>query len=190
MQDVTELPSRMLRAAMVCVSDNDSRPALTAVHITPEVIEASNGHVAVRMQHGVQCEHNITVVFMGKIPGTAEVTHIRLTGNPVAEHYRKGVLVGATACQVLDTVWPSQAVDANIPAVTTQELVTVVTRYLAYPDKMFGTGAKRKSVGVAVCPGKSGGAVRFRFDKETDALFGHPVFIIMPCRYDGETGLE
>ncbi|MEH2773061.1 hypothetical protein QE222_27160, partial [Klebsiella pneumoniae] len=46
------IPSKLIRAALVCVAKNDARYYLCGVHITPKYIEGTNGHVALRMQHG------------------------------------------------------------------------------------------------------------------------------------------
>ncbi|HAX5209158.1 TPA: hypothetical protein JZG45_004010 [Escherichia coli] len=191
MSEHISLPSHMLRAALVCVANDTSREVLTAVHITPSILEASNGHVAVRMSHEGVCDRDIVIAFKGKIPRAAVVTYIKFSDVTVAEHYGKtGNLVGVTACQVIDMAYPSEGITRNIPQETDASTVAALdTRYLTYPDKMFGTGQGRKQVGVAVCPARSGGAVRFRFDRKTTELFGDLVFIVMPIRYDGETGL-
>ncbi|MEB7207076.1 hypothetical protein NEN25_25200 [Escherichia coli] len=192
MNKYIDMPSHMLRAALVCVADNPSRLVFTGVHITPEIMEASNGHVAVRMTHGCQCDRDITVIFKGKIPRAAEITRIYPGDTPMAEHInKKGDVIGMTACQVLDAEWPSARLAQHIPDKTDTSTVAVLdTRYLAFPDKMFGTGQGRKQIGCAVCPAPIGCAVRLRFDKATTKLFGNPAFIVMPIRYDGETGLE
>ncbi|HDW3986166.1 TPA: hypothetical protein RMT71_003159 [Escherichia coli] len=191
MSEHISLPSHMLRAALVCVANDTSREVLTAVHITPDILEASNGHAAVRMTHEGVCDRDIVIVFKGKIPRAAVATYIKSSDVTVAEHYGKtGDLVGVTACQVINMAYPSEGITRNIPQETdTSTVAALDTRYLTYPDKMFGTGQGRKQVGAAVCPSCLGGAVRFRFDRETMKLFGDPVFIVMPIRYDGETGL-
>ncbi|WP_346729583.1 hypothetical protein [Serratia marcescens] len=61
-------PTRLLRAALVCVAKHDPRYYLEGVHITPKYIEATNGHVALRMEHGIKTRKDIIVKFDGAVP--------------------------------------------------------------------------------------------------------------------------
>lgn len=47
------IQSKLIRAALVCAAKNDVRYYLCGIHITPKHIEATNGHVALRMEHGI-----------------------------------------------------------------------------------------------------------------------------------------
>ncbi|TDB41046.1 hypothetical protein C5467_24615, partial [Photorhabdus khanii subsp. guanajuatensis] len=66
------IDTNLLRAALVCVAKVGKRPQLTGVHISPKYIEATNGHVAVRMEHNIDTEIDLIIWFDGDIPETAE----------------------------------------------------------------------------------------------------------------------
>lgn len=70
------IPSKLIRAALVCVAKNDARYYLCGVHITPKYIEGTNGHVALRMEHGIRTKKNIIVQFEGNVPAKAETTEL------------------------------------------------------------------------------------------------------------------
>ncbi len=48
------IQSKLIRAALVCAAKNDVRYYLNGLHITPKYIEATNGHVALRIEHGIR----------------------------------------------------------------------------------------------------------------------------------------
>lgn len=62
------IQSKFIRAALVCAAKNDIRYYLCGVHITPKYIEATNGYVALRMEHGIRTRKNIIVQFEGSVP--------------------------------------------------------------------------------------------------------------------------
>lgn len=70
------IQSKLIRAALVCAAKNDVRYYLNGVHITPKYIESTNGHVALRMEHGIRTKKNIIVQFEGPVPAKAETTEL------------------------------------------------------------------------------------------------------------------
>lgn len=80
------IPSKLIRAALVCVAKNDPRYYLCGIHITPKYIESTNGRVALRMEHGIRTKRDIIVQFEGKIPAKAETTELIFNKEPLAIH--------------------------------------------------------------------------------------------------------
>lgn len=80
------IPSKLIRAALVCVAKNDPRYYLCGIHITPKYIESTNGRVALRMEHGIRTKRDIIVQFEGKIPAKAETTEHIFNKEPLAIH--------------------------------------------------------------------------------------------------------
>ncbi len=70
------IQSKLIRAALVCAAKNDVRYYLNGLHITPKHLEATNGHVALRMEHGIRTRKNIIVQFEGPVPAKAETTEL------------------------------------------------------------------------------------------------------------------
>lgn len=73
------LQSKLIRAALVCAAKNDVRYYLNGVHITPKYIESTNGHVALRMEHGIRTKKNIIVQFEGPVPANRKPLNWYLT---------------------------------------------------------------------------------------------------------------
>lgn len=80
------LQSKLIRAALVCAAKNDVRYYLNGVHITPKYIESTNGHVALRMEHGIRTKKNIIVQFEGPVPAKAETTELVFNKEAFAIH--------------------------------------------------------------------------------------------------------
>ncbi|EMA5890781.1 hypothetical protein U3Y45_004860, partial [Salmonella enterica] len=70
------IQSKLIRAALVCAAKNDVRYYLNGLHITAKYIEATNGHVALRIEHGIRTKKNIIVQFEGPVPAKAETTEL------------------------------------------------------------------------------------------------------------------
>lgn len=60
------IQSKLIRAALVCAAKNDVRYYLNGVHITPKYIEATNGHVALRMEHGIRTKKTSSSSLKGR----------------------------------------------------------------------------------------------------------------------------
>ncbi|HIE0684553.1 TPA: hypothetical protein ACXJNH_002779 [Proteus mirabilis] len=80
------IQTHLLRAALVCVAKHDPRYYLQGIHISNKYIEATNGHVAVRMEHGIKTRRNEILEFRGSIPAKANTTEIKFTEEPFAIH--------------------------------------------------------------------------------------------------------
>lgn len=80
------IQSKLIRAALVCAAKNDVRYYLNGLHITPKYIEATNGHVALRIEHGIRTKKNIIVQFEGPVPVKAETTELVFNKEAFAIH--------------------------------------------------------------------------------------------------------
>ncbi|EDY0584563.1 hypothetical protein ZO25_005060, partial [Salmonella enterica subsp. enterica] len=80
------IQSKLIRAALVCAAKNDVRYYLNGIHINPKYIEATNGHVALRMEHGIRTKKNIIVQFEGPVPAKAETTELVFNKEAFAIH--------------------------------------------------------------------------------------------------------
>ncbi|PQQ23699.1 hypothetical protein [Photorhabdus hindustanensis] len=172
------IDSSLLRAALVCVAKVNKHPQLTGVHISPKYIEATNSHVAVRMEHNVDTDIDLIIRFDGDIPEAAENTKIDLEGGSKAFHYDEdGRLFGFNNLKILNGRFPD--FDKIIPTEKQDVMPFFRTEYLSYPSRMFD------GLGVVIMePSGMKTACRFRFCPITNKYYGNPVFIVMPCAED------
>ncbi|MBD2816796.1 hypothetical protein ID850_19195 [Xenorhabdus sp. Flor] len=174
--------SNLLRAALVCVAKNDLRYYLHGVHITPKYLESSNGHVALRLEHGVSTRRKAIVQFHGKIPKKAETTELHFTKEPYAVHRDiTGMRVGFTALLMLDGRFPD--LDRVIPEKEGNVIPHFQAEYLAYPHKMFGDDSK--VIAVSMFPSNMTGPCLMKFSENINQRYGNPQFVVMPCGYRG-----
>lgn len=175
------IPTRLLRAALVCVAKNDARYYLEGVHITSKYIEATNGHVAVRMEHGIKTRRNIIVKFCGNVPAKAETTELVFKRDPIAVHRDiNNMRVGFTALELLDGRFPD--LGRIIPQSTETGAIPIIQgAILSYPEKMFKSSG-RTFIPVKLAPSGLESACRFLFDNHINSTYGNPQFIAMPCR--------
>lgn len=176
------IQSKLIRAALVCAAKKDPRYYLCGLHITPKYIEATNGHVALRLEHGIKTKKNIIVQFEGSIPAKAETTELIFNKEPMAIHrdaFQNRISI--TGIKLLDGRFPDM--DRVMPATIDLSITPIIqAEYLAYPTKMFGSD--RKFIPVQLRPSGEHTAVRFQFDSYINGTYGNPCFIAMPCRDD------
>jgi hypothetical protein len=177
-------PTRLLRAALVCVAKHDPRYYLEGVHITPKYLEATNGHVALRMEHGIKTRKDMIVKFDGAVPAKAETTELLFTKDALAVHRDvNGLRIGFTAIRLLDGRFPDM--NRVIPTTIDESVIPPVQgEYMAYPVKMFGRDSK--VVAVKLAPSGETTACRLLFDGSVCSLFGNPQFVVMPIRFKKE----
>ncbi|HEK1093997.1 TPA: hypothetical protein SMQ47_002287 [Proteus mirabilis] len=174
------IKTNLLRAALVCVAKNDPRYYLQGIHINNKYIEATNGHVAVRMEHGIKTRRNEILEFRGSIPAKANTTEIKFTEEPFAIHRDKnGHHVGFSAL-VSHKGARFPDLDRVIPTEYELCLPYMQAMYLAYPEKMFGK--VRGYNAVSLHPSGMTKACLFKFSAGVNATFGNPQFVVMPCR--------
>ncbi|MGS3467593.1 hypothetical protein ACB303_16205 [Citrobacter farmeri] len=176
------IQSKLIRAALVCAAKNDVRYYLNGVHITSKYIEATNGHVALRMEHGIRTKKNIIIQFEGPVPAKAETTELVFNKEAFAIH--------RDACERRISITGIKLVNGRFPdleRVIPKEVdfginPVIQAEYLGYPEKMFGR--ERKFIPVQLRPSIEHGAVRIKFDPVIDATYGNPELVVMPCRDD------
>lgn len=174
------IQSKQIRAALVCAAKNDVRYYLCGVHITPKYIESTNGHVALRMDHGIRTKKNIIVQFEGNVPAKAETTELIFSKEPIAihrDHHQNRLAI--TGIKLLDGRFPD--LDRVIPKkLDLSANPAIQAEYLSYPEKMFGR--EEKFVPVQLRPSGEFDAVRIRFNEHINSSYGNPEFVVMPCR--------
>lgn len=188
MRNKITLSSRLIRAALVCVARKDPRYYLQGVHITPKHIEATNGHVALRMEHGITTNKNAIIAFSGVVPIRAETTEIHFGKEPYAVHRDEvGERVGFTVLKILDGRFPDM--DRVMPkTVDVNASPAISAHYLSYPMKMFGKDSDLLRVRLA--PSGETTACRLLFDRSLMEKFGNAEFFVMPMRYSVEDFAE
>lgn len=176
------IQSKLLRAALVCAAKNDVRYYLCGLHITPKHIEATNGHVALRMEHGIRTKKNIIVQFEGPVPAKAETTELVFNKEAFAIHRDAfDCRISITGIRLIDGGFPDM--ERVIPKKFNLSIhPAILAEYLSYPEKMFGRD--RKNIPVQLRPSCEHGAVRIQFDPVINSIYGNPAFVVMPCRDD------
>ncbi|MEQ1969736.1 hypothetical protein ABLA30_22865 [Xenorhabdus nematophila] len=171
--------SSLLRAALVCVAKKDLRYYLCGVNITPKYLESSNGHVALRLEHGISTRRKTIVQFHGKIPKKADTTELHFTKEPYAVHRDiTGMRVGFTVLSILDGRFPD--LSRVIPKKVENVIPHFQAEFLAYPYKMF----EADSAFITVCLHPSGmtDACLMKFGDNINRRYGNPQLVVMPCR--------
>lgn len=170
-----------LRAAIKFQASGDIRYYLNGFRINSKHIEATNGHVAIRMINcnGFKGDHIIKLI--GAIPAKAVKTEF-LIKECVAKHYDSAdKLVGAQAFELIDGKYPD--LDRVIPKENvTGEFPAIQIKYLSLFEKAFKKG------GLSYCSVKpvsydSNEAAVFKLINNIDnEEFGSPVMIMMPVK--------
>ncbi|OWO80642.1 hypothetical protein B5C26_17850 [Photorhabdus luminescens] len=173
------IDTNLLRAALVCVAKDDLRYYLCGLHITPKYIEATNGHVALRLEHGVNTRRETIIQFHGKVPRKAKATELHFTKEPYAVHRDiSGTRVGFNALSVLDGRFPD--LNRVIPEKVENVIPHFQACYLAYPYKMFGADSELITVSMHPSGMKSG--CLMTFGDNINQRYGNPQLVVMPCR--------
>lgn len=174
------IQTHLLRAALVCVAKNDPRYYLQGVHINSKYIEATNGHVALRMEHGIKTRRDTILEFKGSVPAKAVTTEICFTKEPYAIHRDStDQRVGFTVLASYDDArFPD--LDRVIPDKFEPCLPHFQAAYLAYPEKMFGAG--RGVNPISFHPAGMSKACLLKFSDVINEKYGNPRFVVMPCR--------
>lgn len=174
------IQTHLLRAALVCVAKHDPRYYLQGIHISNKCIEATNGHVAVRMEHGIKTRRNEILEFKGSIPAKANTTEIKFTEEPFAIHRDKnGHRVGFSALvSYKGARFPN--LDLVIPTEYELCLPHMQAIYLTYPEKMFSTS--RGFHPVSFHPSGMTKPCLLKFSDVINEKYGNPQFVVMPCR--------
>ncbi|KLP40826.1 hypothetical protein ABR36_08975 [Enterobacter ludwigii] len=181
------IPTDILRAALHCVAGpTNPRKQLQGVHVTKTHIEASNGHVAVSMEHDAGPDTVTEGVFIvnGDIPEDAEGTIIhQVDGGWRATHCDEDeVIIGENALELVGCCFPD--LKKIIPKSTEPcaEFPPFKAAYLALPEMMFGCTCCL--VAIKLRPFGPESACQVLFDPGVNRLFGNPLMFIMPMKSD------
>ncbi|ARS97877.1 hypothetical protein JJ672_14615 [Klebsiella pneumoniae] len=176
------IPSKLIRAALVCVAKNDPRYYLCGIHITPKYIESTNGRVALRMEHGIRTKRDIIVQFEGKMPAKAETTELIFNKEPLAIHRDQYLnRLAITGIKLIDGRFPD--LGKIIPKKFNLSANPIIqAEYLGYPTKMFS--CEGNFIPMQIWPSGEFDAVKIKFNKKIDTAYGNPQFIVIPCRDD------
>lgn len=181
-----KINSNRLRAAQKFCAKNDAREYITGIHINNKFIEATNGHIAVRMKNDARTRMDVIVRFSGAITSKAQITKLEFNnGACVAYHYDgMGMLVGVQSFEVISGRFPN--VDRIIPAELAQGeyFPAIDVKYLSIFEKAF----KHKSLRflAAICKhytDKKSNVV-FGLNGIANEIYGNPLIVVMPIGVD------
>jgi len=180
-----KIKSKLLRAAQHCQGKEDIRYYLNGIHIYKNIVESTNGHVAVQMTMDKKIRGNFILNIKGVVPAKAQWTKFIFDKDEtIAKHYDcYESLISVSCVEVIDGKYPD--IDRVIPQKFGPiEAIGLNTEYVGLFGKMFGKNYMS--------------AAKFQFsDKNSAALitaaspivrseFGNPKFIVMPARIDGD----
>lgn len=180
-----KIKSKLLRAAQHCQGRGDIRYYLNGIHIYKNIVESTNGHVAVQMTMKKKIRGNFILHINGVVPAKAYVTKFIFDKDEtIAKHYDCFKALIAVSCvDVIDGRFPD--INRVMPKEFNPiELIGLNTEYVGLFAKMFGKNYMS--------------AAKFQFcDKNSAVLitaasaivreeFGNPKFIVMPARLDDE----
>ena len=172
------IPSKLLRAAMHCQAKSDIRYYLNGIHIKNNLVEATNGHVAVRMTMAESCEKDVIVNIASTVPAKAVNTVLVIDDEPIAKHYDKDEkLIAVSPASVIDGEYPE--IDEVIPSESKPvEEIGINTSYLGLWAKMF-----KESPAAKLTFNGSNSAVKITSNNEIlNEEYGNPLFVVMPAR--------
>ncbi|QAY18001.1 DNA polymerase III beta subunit [Pseudoalteromonas phage C7] len=175
-----KIDSCKLRAAQKFAAVNDPRYYLCGIRINGKHIEATNGHVAVRMDSDVSTKRDLIVSFKGKIPAKAVETVLTFKkGKETAYHYDGMMnLISAQLFDIVDGKFPE--LDKVIPTEMTKgEFPNINSIYLKLIHDAFA-GGKNDYFGAKAVSYGVGEKVVFKLPSLKNHTFGNPVIIIMP----------
>lgn len=182
-----KIQSSILRAAMLFQAKNDVRYYLNGLTITNKHVMATNGHIAVMMEHGQKIRSkSIIISFSHKIPSKAVTTKINLLGkNSYAEHIGPlGDVISIGIVEIIHGKSPDikKVIDgAYAPYDGENEKVAMQAKYLAVIDKAFGGG--RDFCHISLKYSESNQPVGVEFHNESIfKSYGNPMVCIMPAR--------
>ena len=177
-----KVKSIKLRAAIQFQAKNDVRHYLNGINISKDYIEATNGHIAVRMNN---CEsfndEGFIIKFIGSIPKKADTTEI-LKNERVCKHYDcDGSLIGAQAFDILEGAYPD--LSKVVPKTKKKdEFPPLQTKYLNVIDKAFNQASNKFCTVKPVSYALNEAVVFTVTQSALKDEFGCPIILIMPSR--------
>lgn len=184
-----KIKSDLLRAAMLVQAVNDIRLCLNGVRIDRHHVKATNGHVAVMMEHGARVRVPITVNISAKIPAKAIITKFEFCkGGGVDGIVRNfdalGMIVSVATFKIQEGKYP----DFELPMLfgdmdkySTENISPKLgNNYLALPSKMF---PKDKFGALRVLSSGESSSALIELSPMINHTYGNPKLVIMPTRW-------
>lgn len=174
-----KISTNKIRAAIKFMAVGDVREYLCGVRINNKFIEATNGHVAVRMDSGIKTKLDVIVKLIGRVPAKSkDVELVFSDGKNTAYHYDAlGDLIGVQLFDVMDGRFPD--LDKVIPKEYSKgEFPNLNSKYAKIFHDAFSNG-KDDYFGVKAVSYGVGEKVVFKLSEIKHITYGNPVIIIM-----------
>ena len=177
-----KLPARMVKAAIAFSAVNDVRHYLCGIHVTSKFIEATNGHVAIQMSHGVKRAKKGIYAIKGKIPAKAISIEFVVTKRLCIARLLDGFdnEIGVRQLEVIDKKFPElqNKVIKEImeKPICNDSIPRLNACYIGIIDKAFD----HPFVGCDMEFRGENTAVIVKLAGYPNELFGYPTIIIMP----------
>lgn len=181
------MPAKMIRAALTCVAKNDVRFYLCGINITKKHIEATNGHTAIQMTHGVKRVKSGVYKIKGRIPAKCLIVQFVLRKDIKIVNFLGlcDEVLGVAAVEIVDGKFPNITEKVLKPLlekpINNDVLPLLNADYLAIPSKAFTGGRWPPGINIE-CRGEEEAALLKMEKGFPNEEYGNPVIIIMPVR--------
>lgn len=178
-----------LRAADEFRAKGDVRNYLNGIRINKSFIEATNGHVAIRMNSEIKTRMDIIVRFIGKIPKSACMTELKFQKNRNIAYHYDGFkqLISVQIFNIEDGRFPdfNKVIPKESEYKIGKHFPLLNTQYLALAYKAFGS-SKFKFSGLKPVSYDKNERVVFKVTglDHSDPGYGDPTIVIMPMKED------
>lgn len=185
-----KIKSGILAAAQYCQGKNEVRHYLNGIHINRKYVQATNGHIAIQMEHGAKIRVPMIVHIRGKVPVKAQTTKLEFGRDGgtdgLAKHY--DVLDQLISVQVIDLIqgrfpdFTKGCLFGDMSMYSRENKMPAINmEYMALPSKFF---PKDKFCATRALPSGDKSPVLFEFGAFVNELYGNPKFLIMPMSWD------
>lgn len=166
-----------LRAANEFRARGDIRHYLNGIRINKDHIEATNGHIAIRMKSGIRTRLDVIVDFKGRIPAAAIKTKLEFSkGKNTAYHYDGfDQCIGVQLFDIQDGKYPNLRKVIPDDFELTNRPPSLQAKYMAVIDKAF---KKEKFVSVKTMHNANEKVV-FSVGGLPYEIYGEPLIIVM-----------
>ena len=169
-----------LRAANEFRARGDIRYYLNGIRINKDHIEATNGHIAIRMKSGIRTRLDVIVDFKGRIPAAAIKTKLEFSkGKNTAYHYDGfEQCIGVQLFDIQDGKYPDLSRVIPQEYSITDKPPSLQAKYMSVIDKAF---KKEKFVAVKTLH-NADQKVIFGVGGLPNEIYGEPLIVIMGTR--------
>lgn len=174
---------------MIFQAKSDVRYYLNGVFISRKHIYATNGHMAIRMEHGSKVRSGVIVKVKHAIPAKAKTTTLHLLGKKsYAEHIDAfGRILSMGAIEIIDGRYPDIdkliSIAKEKPAGT--QMPSINPLYLQAACKAIDcSGSKFPSITCKIPENASDAVLYTTKDALCNEWLGNPEILIMPVRVD------